>query len=122
MKNKFWENKNVFITGVNGFVGGILASELLRNGANVYGLIRTLDPKSFLFYENINDHIRLLNGEITDKALLDNFFSENKIDVCFHLAAQVEVGVAAKHPFFTWETNIRGTYTLLESIRQVNPG
>ena len=30
--------------------------------------------------------------------------------------------MAAKHPFFTWETNIRGTYTLLESIRQVNPG
>ena len=48
------------------------------------------------------------------------FFRLVKIqpDICFHLAAQVEVGVAAKYPYSTWETNVRGTYTLLEAIRE----
>lgn len=121
MSDYFWKNKNVFITGINGFVGSTLASQLLKTGANVFGLIRTIDSKSLLFYEELNDDIVFTQGDITNKSLLDNFFSENRIDICFHLAAQVEVGVAARHPFFTWETNIRGTYTLLESLRQTNP-
>ena len=118
MKRKFWENKNVFITGINGFVGGNLANILIRNGANVYGLMRNDNQKTFLYYMNINKKVIIVNGEITNKELLRSFFIENNIDICFHLAAQVEVGIAAKYPFLTWETNIRGTYTLLEAIRE----
>ncbi|SVB39907.1 uncharacterized protein METZ01_LOCUS192761 [marine metagenome] len=118
MKSKFWANKNVFITGINGFVGGNLANVLIRNGANVYGLMRNDNKKTFLFYMNFNKKVIIVNGEITNKELLRSFFIENKIDICFHLAAQVEVGIAAEYPFLTWETNIRGTYTLLEAIRE----
>ena len=117
MNDNFWKEKNVFITGINGFVGGNLAKVLSVNGANVFGLIKTIDQRSYLYYNKINKKVILINGDITNKALLDTFFSENDIDICFHLAAQVEVGVAAKYPFSTWETNIRGTYTLFESIR-----
>ena len=67
---------------------------------------------------NLDSKVKLINGSICDKETLNGFFNENKIDICFHLAAQVEVGVAAEYPYLTWETNIRGTYTLLESIRE----
>jgi len=121
MKDKFWLNNNVFITGINGFVGGNLAEDLVKKGANVYGLIRNLTEKSYLFYMRINKKIEIVNGNITDKEFLRSFFNENKIDICFHLAAQVEVGVAAEYPFLTWETNVKGTYTLLEAIRESLP-
>ena len=121
MATNFWKNKNVFITGVNGFVGSNLAEDLVNKGANVYGLIRNINPKSYLFFNKINSRINIVNGSLVDKELLHGFFIENKIDICFHLAAQVEVGVAAKYPFLTWETNVRGTYTLLEVIRETSP-
>ena len=66
---------------------------------------------------NLDTKVKLINGSICDKRNPEGVFNENKIDICFHLAAQVEVGVAAEYPYLTWETNIRGTYTLLESIK-----
>ena len=120
MKNSFWKNKNVFITGINGFVGGNLAERALLNGANVFGLQRNADQRSFLFYSGLEKSILLVNGDIGDKDLLKGFFEEHNIDICFHLAAQVEVGVAAKYPYLTWETNVRGTYVLLEAIREAS--
>ena len=121
MINNYWKNKNVFITGINGFVGGNLAEELINKGANVFGLVRNINQSTYLYYMKINPKIEIINGSITDKELLNGFFTENNIEVCFHLAAQVEVGVAAKYPFLTWETNVKGTYTLIEAIRQSCP-
>ena len=121
MKNKFWINKNVFITGINGFVGGNLAEELVKKGANIFGLIRNIKHNTYLYYMNINSEIEIIKGSIIEKELLKGFFAENKIDICFHLAAQVEVGVAAEYPYLTWETNVRGTYSLLDVIRESCP-
>ena len=73
---------------------------------------------SLLYFENIDKKINLILGNITNKELLKSIFLKYKIDICFHLAAQVEVGSALKYPYLTWETNIRGTYTLLEAIRE----
>ena len=75
---------------------------------------------SLLYFENIDKKINLILGNITNKELLKSIFLKYKIDICFHLAAQVEVGSALKYPYLTWETNIRGTYTLLEAIRESN--
>jgi CDP-glucose 4,6-dehydratase len=120
MNQEFWKNKNIFITGINGFVGGNLAERALLNGANVFGLQRNTDQRSFLFSSGLEKNILLVNGDIRDKDLLKGFFEEHNIDICFHLAAQVEVGVAAKYPLLTWETNVRGTYVLLEAIREAS--
>ena len=49
-----WHGKNVFITGINGFIGGNLAKVLLDKGANVFGLIRNHSEKSYLYHEGIN--------------------------------------------------------------------
>ena len=117
-KDNFWKNKNVFITGVAGFVGSNLAKNLVQNGANVIGLTKSKKVESLLFFENIDKKINLIFGEITNKELLKSIFLKFDIHICFHLAAQVEVGSANKYPFLTWETNVRGTYTLLETIRE----
>ena len=117
-KNIFWKNKNIFISGVAGFVGSNLAKNLVNNGSNVIGLTQNKKVNSLLYYENIDKKIDLIFGNITDKELLSNVFLKYKIDICFHLAAQVEVGSASKYPYLTWETNVRGTYTLLETIRE----
>ena len=117
MNQKFWQGKNVFITGINGFIGGNLAKDLLDKGANVFGLVRNQSFQTFLYFESLEKEIIIIRGELTDKELLNRIMSENNINVVYHLAAQVEVGVGLLNPYLTFETNIRGTYTLLEAIR-----
>ena len=120
MGNNYWIGKKVFITGINGFIGGNLCKILVEKGANVFGLIRNHNKGTFLFNEGLSDSIVLINGELVDKDLICRIISEEKINVVYHLAAQVEVGVGMANPYLTFETNVRGTYTLLEAIRQ-NP-
>ncbi len=113
----YWFGKNVLITGINGFIGGNLALQLARKGANVFGTVRNSRYDSFLFYEGINEKVVLINGDITDKDFFARIIAEEQIRVVFHLAAQVEVGVGLSNPYLTFETNIKGTYSLLEGIR-----
>jgi CDP-glucose 4,6-dehydratase len=71
-----------------------------------------------LFLEKLDKEITLVDGSIDKKETLKRIFVEQNIEICFHLAAQVEVGVARHYPNLTWESNIRGTYNLLEAIRE----
>jgi CDP-glucose 4,6-dehydratase len=113
----FWKNKNVLITGINGFIGSNLAKYLLKNNANIYGIVRKIDKKTLLYYEKLNHNIKLFTGDIVDLNLIKRIINEESINHIFHLAAQVEVGVAMKYPFSTFESNIKGTYTVLEAAR-----
>ncbi|MFC1857948.1 NAD-dependent epimerase/dehydratase family protein [Thermodesulfobacteriota bacterium] len=117
-ESSFWSGKKVFITGVNGFIGGNLAKYLVGMGAGVTGLMRNVDEDSFLFFEEVAPHAKLIHGDLVDKELLTRIIVEEQIQCVFHLAAQVEVGVAKMYPYLTWETNIRGSYSLLEAIRE----
>ena len=74
IKKNFWKDKNVFITGVGGFVGSNLAKNLVKCGANVVGLTRSKKIDSLLYYENIDKKINLIFGDITDKELLKSIF------------------------------------------------
>jgi len=112
-----WFGKNVLLTGVNGFIGGNLAKKLVEKGANVFGIIRNIKHDTLLFYGKLNEKITLIDGSITDKEFIARVISEEQIQSVFHLAAQVEVGVALANPYLTFETNIKGTYCLLEAIR-----
>jgi CDP-glucose 4,6-dehydratase len=122
---KFWKGRNVLVTGINGFIGGNLAGALVSNQANVFGIIRNHKPSTFLEYEKLSERVTLIQGSLCDKDLLEQIISEEQIEFIFHLAAQVEVGIAVTNPFITFETNVRGTYTLLEAARRfpdnINP-
>ena len=62
-------------------------------------------------YEKLYQKISLIDRELSDLGLLNRIISEEQINVIFHLAVQVEVGIGFKNPLLTFETNVRGTYT-----------
>ena len=113
----FWRNKNVFITGSTGFIGYWLTKELVESGAKVTGLVRDVVPQSAFFQCNLNKKINIVNGNIDNLQLLKRIMSEYEIDTVFHLAAQTQVGVAYQDPLSTFETNIMGTWNILEACR-----
>jgi CDP-glucose 4,6-dehydratase len=115
--NKFWKDKNVFVTGATGFLGTHIVEELLKNNANVIALVRDNVPRSRFFSEGIHERITKVNGEVENYALLERALNEHEIEAVFHLAAQTIVTTANRSPLSTFETNIRGTYNLLEACR-----
>ena len=115
--NKFWKNKNIFITGINGFIGGNVGKKLIKSGANVFGLVRDNKEKTFIYYEDLVKELTLIHGDLNDRTLISRIINEYNIDAIFHFAAQVEVGIGLSNPFYTFESNIRGTYSLLDAIR-----
>ena len=120
MTHSFWSQKNVFITGCSGFLGSWLANALVEQGGNVVGLVRDWVPKSLLNLRRTIERITVVRGQVENYALLERALNEYEIDTVFHLAAQTIVGTASRGPLSTFETNIRGTWNLLEACRR-NP-
>ena len=118
MSDKFWKDRNVFVTGCTGMLGSWLTKALVERGANVVGLIRDLVPKSNLNWSGFNDKITIVRGEIEDYFLLERAINEYEIDTVFHLAAQTIVTIANRNPISTFETNIKGTWNVLEACRR----
>ena len=108
----------MFITGCTGFLGSWLTAALLERGAEVVGLIRLREPDSELIRTGLIGRITQVSGELLDYDLLRQTLVEQQIDTVFHLAGQTIVGVANRDPAATFETNIRGTWLLLEAVRQ----
>ncbi len=121
-----WNDKNVLITGADGFVGSYLAEELLKNGSNVYGLIQR--GTGDLYSKNLTDHglendLKLIEGDLTDITSLANALDESEPDYVFHLAAQSFVPASFQNPLATQMINGIGTANLLDAIRikEYNP-
>ena len=112
-----WKDRRVLVTGATGFVGSWLVEDLLNLGASVVALVRDYDPQSRLIRGGSINKISVVNGSLEDYRTLERAISENEVDTVFHLAAQPLVGVANRSPLMTFETNIRGTYHLLEACR-----
>jgi CDP-glucose 4,6-dehydratase len=68
--------------------------------------------------EGLRDRCTLVEGSLTDIASLSRALGAHDVRCVYHLGAQTQVGVANRSPFETWETNIRGTYSLLDAIRE----
>jgi len=120
MSDKFWKDRNVFVTGCTGLLGSWLTKALVERGANVIGLIRDLVPKSNLNlnWSGFNDKVTIVRGEIEDYFLLERVINEYEIDTVFHLAAQTIVTIANRNPISTFEANIKGTWNILEACRR----
>ncbi|MCK4589176.1 MAG: GDP-mannose 4,6-dehydratase [Nanoarchaeota archaeon] len=115
-----WKEKNVFITGADGFIGGWLTKVLVEKGANVIVIVRDMKKKSALDLHGIKDKVTVVQGDIIDYELVLRALNENDVEYVFHLAAQAIVGVASRSPLSTFESNIKGTWTILEAARNVS--
>lgn len=115
---RFWLDRPVFVTGCTGVLGSWLTVALVDSGAAVTGLIRDAVPFSHLRRSGYEDRIRVVRGDVTNYALVERALSEYEIDTVFHLAAQTIVPIANRAPLSTFDTNIKGTWTLLEATRR----
>lgn len=113
----FWKGRKVFVTGATGLLGSSLSAELVRRGAQVTCLVRDWVPDSELVTSGTLARCRIVRGELEDLTLLLRALNEHEVDSVFHLGAQTIVGTAARSPLSTFESNVRGTWLLLEACR-----
>lgn len=113
----FWKDKNLLVTGADGFIGSWLAKTLIEKEANVITIVRDIKKENNLDVLDIRKKITLIHGNLIDFNVIERAINEYDIDTCFHLAAQAIVGSANKSPLSTFESNIKGTWNLLEACR-----
>ncbi|MBI2209007.1 MAG: GDP-mannose 4,6-dehydratase [Deltaproteobacteria bacterium] len=114
----YWEGRNVLVTGANGFLGSWVSKRLVEEGANVICFIRDTLPRSFLNLSGTTDKVVVAFGTLEDYFSVERVFNEFEVDFCFHLAAQAIVGTAERFPLSTYDSNIRGTWNVLEGARR----
>lgn len=108
----------MFVTGAYGLLGSWLVKSLLARGADTVVLKRDAVVASALELNGTERRVTVVRGDVCDGALVARALNEYEVDTVFHLAAQTLVGAANRSPAATFETNIRGTWTLLEACRQ----
>lgn len=113
-----WNEKSVFVTGATGLVGSWLVKALVSKGARTTILVRDYDPQSELIRSGFINQTTVVNGELENLNTLERAITENEVDTVFHLGAQTIVGTALRQPVDTFESNIRGTYNLMEACRR----
>lgn len=116
-----WRGRSVFVTGAGGFVGSWVAKRLVEQGAQVTVILRDEALQSNFRLLGLDRQVNVVHGSITNQALVERILNEYEVDTCFHLAAQAIVGIANRSPISTFESNIAGTWCVLEGCR-VSPG
>ncbi len=114
----FWKDRPTFVSGATGLLGGCLVKQLLERGAEVVCLVRDWVPQCELVRANLIEQVKVVRGDVCDRALLERVLGEYEISTVFHLAAQTIVSIANRNPVSTFETNVGGTWTLLEACRR----
>src|SRR6266542_2432593 len=118
LPDDFWRDRRVFITGCTGLVGAWTTRALVERGAHVVGLVRDQVCGSELTRSGLDRRIDVVRGCVEDQSLVERALAEYEIQTVFHLAAQTIVGIANRCPLSTFETNIKGTWCLLEAARR----
>ena len=113
-----WLDRPVYVTGGTGLLGGWLVRELRARGADVVCLVRDWRPRSNLLQTGELDRVTVVSGSIEDQHLQERILNEYEIVTVFHLAAQTIVGTANRNPVSTFESNIGGTWSVLEACRR----
>ena len=116
--NGFWRDRPVFVTGATGLVGAWLVRYLVNAGADVVCLIRDWIPQSEVIRTKLIEQVKVVRGDVRDQAVVERALGEYEVVTVFHLAAQTIVGIANRNPVSTLESNVQGTWSLLEACRR----
>ena len=112
-----WKGTNVLVTGADGFIGSHVAKMLVGKGSEVITIVRDIKKRSNIDIFGLKEKITVINGDIVNFADCERVINEYDINFCFHIAAQAIVGPANRSPFSTFESNIKGTWNVLEACR-----
>lgn len=118
INKNFWNGRTVFVTGATGLLGSWLVHSLIERNASIVALVRDWVPESELVESGMLSQIKIVRGDLADRDLLERVIGEYEIETVFHLAAQTIVGIANRNPISTFESNIRGTWNVLEACRR----
>lgn len=118
INQSFWRDRPTFITGGTGLVGSWLIRRLIEAKADVVCLMRDWVPQSELIRSGLIGQVKVVRGDIRDREMLERTLGEYEINTVIHLAAQTIVTIANRNPISTFETNIMGTWNLLEACRR----
>jgi CDP-glucose 4,6-dehydratase len=114
----FWRDRPTLVTGASGLVGGWVVKRLRELRADVVCLVRDWVPQSELVRGHQLEQVKVVRGDVRDQALLERVLGEYEVDTVLHLAAQTIVPIAGRNPISTFESNIAGTWTMLEACRR----
>ncbi|MEM7758258.1 MAG: UDP-glucose 4-epimerase GalE [Cyanobacteria bacterium P01_A01_bin.40] len=108
------KNQTILVTGGAGYIGSHAALALKNAGYEVI----VLDNLSYGHPEIVNDvlQVKLVIGDTSDRALLDQLFTSHKIDAVMHFAAYIAVGESVAEPGKYYSNNVASTLNLLESM------
>jgi len=110
--------RSAFVTGGYGLLGSWLCRALLERGVRVAVLQRDEAAVTALAFDGTEARCTVVRGDVRDVELIERVLGEEEVDTVFHLAAQTVVLTALHSPMSTWETNVRGTWALLEASRR----
>jgi len=116
--SNFWRDRRIFVTGATGLLGGHLVRDLLEYGADLVCLVRDWVPQSELVRAGHLERVIVIRGSVENSTLVERVLGEYEVETVFHLAAQTIVTIANRNPLSTFETNIRGTWSVLEACRR----
>ena len=115
---KDWEGKKVLVTGATGLVGSWLVKALLKRKSIIVALVRDIDYQTEFYRSGDYLQTNIVNGSLENFSTVERAINEYEVDTIFHLGAQTIVGAAYREPLQTFESNIRGTYHILEACRR----
>ncbi len=117
MERLNWNESNVFVTGATGLIGSHLTIALNNLGARVTILKRDYTKNSLLELTGEIKNTNIAHGELEDFDSVMRVISEYEIDTVFHLGAQAIETISVANPKKTFESNIKGTWNVLEACR-----
>jgi len=116
-----WNQRRVLVTGATGMVGSWVTRELVNRNAFVVALVADSDPNSELIRSGVINQVTVVNGRLENYDDVERSINNHEIDTVIHLGAQPIVGAADRAPRHTFESNIQGTWNILDACRVLNP-
>ena len=114
----YWRDRPTLVTGATGLLGSWLTRRLVEARADVVCVVRDWVPQSELVRGRMLESVKVVRGDVRDPEVLERTLGEYEIDTVFHLAAQTIVGIANRNPVSTLESNIQGSWNVLEAARR----
>jgi CDP-glucose 4,6-dehydratase len=117
-RSEVWSDARVLVTGATGMVGSALCRRLVDADAHVVAFVLDHDPRSELWRSGTVNRTSIVSGKLEDFDAIERAVLAHDVDTIFHLGAQTIVGAARRSPLPTLETNVRGTWNVLEAAHR----